>query len=635
MKFLHPVLLNLLLLIPFLVLLFFLAEKRRGKKIKSIGDKILILRMAQSVSVKKRRGLFCLQLVIVFLLILILARPQIGTQPKEVRQKGVDVVVLIDTSESMGADDFKPSRIERARQEVSDFIDSLRGHRIGLVAFAGSAFVLSPLTIDYSALKIYLDILDTKLIPYQGTVIGAALEKAANLFNKKHYSDKVIVLITDGEDHEGKVIEICKRLKKENIIVFTIGVGREKGVPISVFDNDGKKIGLKKDVTGAIVMSKLNKELLVKISEMTGGAYFTASTRGLELKKIKAEIDKKEGHAMNEKLLIHYEDRYHVLLLMVLLLWLIIFISGERKGLYAFELVKRMKKLVFIITLFFSLFLSQSFAFMAVSDEKTNEANELFVNEKYDEALAAYDALLEEHPDANEIIVNRANVFYRKGEFENALNEYLKGNGSEKIFIKSASLYNTGNVFFRQEKYTEALNYYKNALKVTPDDRDIKYNLEVTLQKIAEQRAQKEKKKDSQEKDKKKGEKESQEQKSSPQEADNEKNQKKGQSERKEKEENDDTSDKQAQEIEDEKRKEKEKENKQEQEKEGASPEEKKEKSKQSTGQQTEEDSDREMKKKEAYKVLDALKENEKELQRTIMQRRIEKPEELVNEKDW
>jgi Ca-activated chloride channel family protein len=260
---------------------------------------------------------FLLILGIAFMIIA-LARPQIGTKLETIKRKGIDIIFAIDTSKSMLAEDIKPNRLQKAKMEIANLIKKLEGDRVGLIAFAGDAFVHCPLTLDYGACKLFLDTIDTNIIPVPGTAIGTAIKTAINAFNKKERKFKVLILLTDGEDHEGKAVEIAKEAAKEGIKIYTIGVGSPQGEPIPIYDAFGQIIGHRKDRDGQIVVSKLDEVTLKKIALETGGKYNRATAGEMELDKIYKDICKMEKKELIAKKYAQYEDRFQYLLLLAL-----------------------------------------------------------------------------------------------------------------------------------------------------------------------------------------------------------------------------------------------------------------------------------------------------------------------------
>ncbi|MFQ5753481.1 MAG: VWA domain-containing protein, partial [bacterium] len=236
----------LLLLIPFLILFYYFVFKWKTHALARFGDIDLIKKLSQSTS--RGRQMFKAALIILGILFitLALARPQIGTRLEEVKREGVDVFVALDVSYSMLAEDIKPNRLAKAKHEIAAFIDLLQGDRIGLIAFAGEAFVQCPLTLDYGAANTFLEIMDPSLIPEPGTNLGAAIALAMKSFEAHERKYKVLILITDGEDHGENALKMTEAADKEGVVIYTVGIGSPKGVPIPLYDEHGNQTGFKK-----------------------------------------------------------------------------------------------------------------------------------------------------------------------------------------------------------------------------------------------------------------------------------------------------------------------------------------------------------------------------------------------------
>ena len=230
---------------------------------------------------QKSKAIF-VTLTFLFLL-LALTRPQWGYQWEDYKQEGVDIIIALDVSRSMLAEDIKPNRLERAKRKISDLLYMLRGDRIGLIAFAGTSFVQCPLTLDYSAARIFLNAIDTDLIPVQGTAIGEALRKSTKAFRTQENKSKAIILITDGEDQTGQAMKAAEEAKKAGVKIFTIGIGKEIGAPLP---NPNMVSGFLKNENGDVIITKLNESILQKISLMTGGSYVRSVTGDIDLKTI-------------------------------------------------------------------------------------------------------------------------------------------------------------------------------------------------------------------------------------------------------------------------------------------------------------------------------------------------------------
>jgi Ca-activated chloride channel family protein len=330
-RFGRPEALLLLVLVPVGWGLFRWARSRRNRERASFVQDKLAERVAYNHSrrlVQIREGLW---LVGLGLLIVALANPRVGTRLVEVKREGVDIVVAMDVSLSMRAEDIAPSRLEKAKHEVQGFIQRLKGDRIGLVAFSGAAFLQCPLTTDYSAAKIFLDVLDTDLIPVPGTAVAEAIRTSTNAFLTDLPTQKVIVLITDGEDHERKAVDAAREAADQGIIIYTVGMGTPQGEPIPTVDESGRKTGYKKDEEGTTIVSRLNEELLTEISDVTGGAYYLGTPGESELDKIYGKIYGMEKGEIEAREFTDFEDRFQWFLLPGLVCLLIETILGETR----------------------------------------------------------------------------------------------------------------------------------------------------------------------------------------------------------------------------------------------------------------------------------------------------------------
>jgi len=252
------------------------------KRPKKIISRDLWSRMMPEYRPKLRHLKSALVLVGLFFLCVALLRPQWGYQIREIKRVGIDIYVIVDTSDSMMAEDISPNRMERAKRELIDLLSYLRGDRIGLIAFEGRPFVACPLTTDYSAFRLFIDELDTDLIPVQGTDIALAIDKALTSFDAQDNRSKAIILITDGEQTEGRMDSVTQKAKNMGVKIFVIGMGSEKGAPIPLPGGDG----FKKDKDGKLVISKLREEPLQKLALDTGGTYVRSVTGDLDLEQI-------------------------------------------------------------------------------------------------------------------------------------------------------------------------------------------------------------------------------------------------------------------------------------------------------------------------------------------------------------
>ena len=278
----------------------------------------------------KHRLKFVLFMSGFFCLILSAAGPQFGTKIRKVERQGVDLVIAFDTSISMDAQDIKPSRIEKAKFEISKLIQSLRGDRVSMIVFAGTSHLYLPLTTDYEAALLFLHAIDTRMIPNQGTSISSAMKKAIELVSKDDDKYKVVLLVTDGEDHEGDAIALAKKALSMGIEIHTIGIGSNTGSLIPIVSQNGNQIEYKRDNSGKLITSILNKNILKDIASAGNGKFFHFSNNGQNHTDVNKAIDSMEKRAINSHEYSEYEERYQPLAFVSFLLFTISLIVPTR-----------------------------------------------------------------------------------------------------------------------------------------------------------------------------------------------------------------------------------------------------------------------------------------------------------------
>lgn len=313
-----------------MVIFYLYAFRKRDRLLALFCGKELVGELVTDIKKGRRRVKAFLSLLAMAFGIVALTQPQWGYHWEEIKRLGVDIIVAIDVSESMLAEDVKPSRLERAKREVFDLIEMLEGDRIGLIVFAGTSFVQCPLTLDYGACKMFLDYIDTDLIPVPGTALADAIRTATASFSRRERKSKALILITDGENHEGEPIEAAKEAKQEGIKIFPIGVGRKEGVPIPLRGGSG---GFKKDRQGDMVITHLDETTLQKIALETGGSYVSSVTGDMDLDKIykegiKQRIEQKQLKSTRKR---RWEQRFQWFILCALLFIGLEFFVSERK----------------------------------------------------------------------------------------------------------------------------------------------------------------------------------------------------------------------------------------------------------------------------------------------------------------
>lgn len=330
-RFEHTVLLYGLLLIPVFIILFWMMMRWKKKAIRRFGDSSLVSALMPSRSAGKTTWKFMILILAFGFLVVGAANPQIGSKLEEIKRKGIDMIIAVDVSNSMKAEDIAPSRLERSRQSISKLIDRLQGDRIGIIVFAGKAYMQLPITTDYAAAKMFVQSVNTETVPVQGTAIGEAIRVASKSFEENDHS-KAIIVITDGENHEGDAVEQAHLAAEKEINVYTIGMGSPEGGPIPVFNKYNNRIGFKKDRQGNTVITKLNEQMLQQIAAAGNGKFVRANNSKAGLDEIFDDINKLEETEIESKMYSEYEDRFQYFIGVALLLLIIEVLMVERKS---------------------------------------------------------------------------------------------------------------------------------------------------------------------------------------------------------------------------------------------------------------------------------------------------------------
>ena len=315
----------LLLLVPLIPLLYALVMRRRTRNIRKFGDEELVKELMPSYSKAKGWVRIILFTLAFALFVIGLARPQIGAKLKEHQAKGAEIMICLDVSNSMLAEDYSPNRLDRAKLAISKIVDRLQGDRIGLIVFAGSSFVQLPITTDYVSAKMFLSSVNTESVPVQGTAIGDAVLTAAKSFSIQSEKSRAIIVITDGENHEDDPISAAEQVAEMGIKLYTIGVGSVEGQPIP---KDGS---LMKDKDGNIVVTRLDEATLQSMADAGNGAYVHAGNEEFGLNPIIDDIKKMEDEEFNSVVFEEYDEQYMYFFAAALLLLVLEMLIGERR----------------------------------------------------------------------------------------------------------------------------------------------------------------------------------------------------------------------------------------------------------------------------------------------------------------
>lgn len=317
-RFEDPSYLWLLVLIPVLVMLRFLAYRHRKTKLKRFGETKLVKQLMPDVSKYRPTVKFGLQLAALALSVTMLARPQFGSKISKENRQGIETMIALDISNSMRAEDVVPSRLEKSKMLVESLVDNFTNDKIGLVVFAGEAFVQLPITSDYVSAKMFLQNIDPSLITTQGTDIGRAITLSINSFDKQSQVGKAIIVITDGEDHEGGALEAAKEARKKGINVFILGVGDPKGCPIP--DGRGNYM---QDGSGNTVMSALNEQMCKEIAQAGNGTYIHVDNTSEAQEQLNSELSKLQRGETESLIYSEYDEQFQAVGIIILLLLII------------------------------------------------------------------------------------------------------------------------------------------------------------------------------------------------------------------------------------------------------------------------------------------------------------------------
>ncbi|CCY83623.1 putative uncharacterized protein [Prevotella sp. CAG:1185] len=326
-RFENPAFLYLLIIIPVFILIRLLGIRKRKRKLKKFGDIELVKQLMPDVSYSRRALKFWLMMAALALIIVMLARPQMGTKISQEKRSGIEVIISLDISNSMRAEDVVPSRLDKSKMLIENMVDNFTNDKVGLVVFAGDAFIQLPITSDYVSAKMFLQNVDPSLIATQGTDLAGAIDLSSKSFTQQDKVGRAILIITDGEDHEGGAIEAAKKARKNGIRVFVLGVGSPKGSPVP--DGNG---GYMKDNTGQEVMSALNEDMCKQIAEAGGGAYIHVDNTSLAQRQLNDELTRLQKGDLSSVIYSEYDEQFQAVGILVLLLLVIETLILERKN---------------------------------------------------------------------------------------------------------------------------------------------------------------------------------------------------------------------------------------------------------------------------------------------------------------
>lgn len=495
MRFAVPEWLMLLWAVPVIWVIAGITGARARKRLAAgLGSRMAPLLSRQVSPLRRRMKSIARSLALIFAIIA-LARPQSGKGLSEIKVRGVEMMVALDVSTSMLSEDVKPSRLQFAKAELTRLLDMLSGDKVGLIGFAGSALLLSPLTNDISSLKMFLDSLSPYSVESQGTDFTKALKEAADAFERGGDEDderakttRVILVLSDGEDQEKGALDLAKKLSAKGIRIFTIAFGTERGGMIPIRDERGYLRSYKKDRAGKEVVSTVKGEFLKELAKVGQGTFHFASFGGNEARGVKADIDRLQKAEFASSLATQYEERFQWFLGLALLFALLDLLIGERgpgDRVWRGRFESGLKSwAAWLLPLAFAV------ASMATPTEaqagplkgvrRNNDAVRDFKAEKTIEAMNGFTSALSDLPDSADVHFNLGSSFMANKDDDKAIQEYdvaLKMKPTDELKYKI--YFNRAEAFTKQKKIAEALDSYQNALKVKPDSIEVKTNIEL------------------------------------------------------------------------------------------------------------------------------------------------------------
>ena len=496
-RFEDSIYLYLLAVIPMLALLRFMMTRSRKKRLRKFGDPQLVKQLMPDVSRWRPAVKFWLLQAALALIIVMLARPQLGTKISHEKRQGIETIIAMDISNSMLAQDVTPSRLDRCKMMVENLVDNFTDDKIGLIVFAGDAFIQLPITSDYVSAKMFLADIQPSLIATQGTDIALAISKAVNSFTQEEGIGKAIIVITDGEDHEGGAVEAAQEARKKGMRVYVLGVGSKGGAPIP--DGNG---GYMKDRAGNTVMTRLNQDMCRDIAKAGGGAYIHVDNNSDAQRQLDNELAKLSKKETETTVYSDFDEQFQavgilVLLLLIAELCLLECKNPLLKNVRFFKGKRRYASAILV------LMLVSTIPTQAQSDRSNiREGNRLFRSGKHADSEVSYRKAMEKNPRNPQAAYNLGNALFAQKKDSAAVVAYQSGVQLETSAIRKAMGYHSMGVVCQSHKmFSEAIEAYKNALRLNPKDDEARYNLELCKKQQKKQQDKKNQDKKDQKKD--------------------------------------------------------------------------------------------------------------------------------------
>ncbi|MBM3472798.1 MAG: VWA domain-containing protein [Armatimonadetes bacterium] len=478
----NPSALWLLAALPVLAWLMWRAARKRREAVEAfaspaLADRLVVGRLRDGATVRS-----ALLLAALALLALAAARPRLGMKLERLQRKGADILVAIDTSDSMLAQDATPSRLEAAKREILGLIARLQGDRIGIITFSTQAFLYCPLTIDYDAATMFVESIDASITSGAGTALSAAVREADRAFSAGEGGDKVVVLVSDGEDWGQGAREAAQTLRNKGIRLYAVGVGTEEGAPVPTYDGQRKVTGTRR-YEGKVVVSRLHAKELAELATAGGGTYFQGGTADHGAAAVYSRLGALQSGRAGQYTFRTYAERFQWPLGLAVLLLAGEFLMRVRP--------RRWPKVNFrpgglAVLVFLCFFLTSGFSLFETPSLLCKAANRLFTEGKFGDALQRYMRALDLDPDNPVLRFNSGDALYRQQQFDKAREAFAKAGAASELGLAGRAHYNIGNSYLQEKKLDEAIEEYRNALRCDPGDALAKRNLEIA-QKMKQQ----------------------------------------------------------------------------------------------------------------------------------------------------
>lgn len=473
MRFENSIYLWMLSIIPIFTLLMVWAELHRRKMLRKLGDAHLVRHLIPDASAQRRWIKFAITQAVVAVLVLMIARPQMGTKVSHEKRNGIEAIIALDISNSMLAEDVTPSRLQKSKMLIENLVDNFTKDKVGMIVFAGDAFVQLPITSDYVSAKMFLQNIDPSLIPTQGTDIAQAINLAANSFTKQKNIGKAIIVITDGEDHEGGAMEAAKAAKEKGFKVFILGIGNTTGAPIPVVGG-----GYMQDNTGSTVMTALNEQMCRDIAAAGSGTYIHVDNTSAAQEMLNNEIAKMQKGEMESVVYSEYNEQFQVFGIIALIFIIIEVCISEAVNPF-FKRIRIFRRHIAVIAFMLGVgaisasaqsdrrFIRSGNRDMRGGAEDAPTKAEI----KYRKALSANSA----NPQA---LYNLGCALMAQKKDSAAIDMFSKAANIETSKERRAMCYhNAGVILQGQRQYGAAIEQYKKALRLKPHDNETRYNL--------------------------------------------------------------------------------------------------------------------------------------------------------------